>query len=195
MKKPIFNVCLRVILPLILVMTVLMMAATYVLFWKTCNDVAPADKSISDSGVLTGHILLQAEEEGYYYEVFGVLDSSETVAFRVSAGQRDQIPYMEPSYYPTSYWHGEYEIMDLSRDYPMLDSGYGIGYLSQPNQVKVYDFSAYKGHTQSMGRGPGIVLFFFWIAELFVAGIFTLLDLMAGMIIFFINRDRKKINS
>lgn len=190
-KKPIFNVCLRVILPIILVITVLVMAATYALFWNSCNDVSPADKSISDSGILTGHILLEAEEEGYYYEVFGVLDSSETVAFRVSTEQRDKIPYMEPSYYPMAFWHGEYEIMDLSQDYLMLDSGYGIGYLSQPDQVKVYDFSAYKGHTQSMGRGLGLALIIFWSAELFVAGTLILLDLMAGVIIFCINRSRQ----
>lgn len=193
MKKPIFNVCLRVILPIIGGLTLLVMLATYWMIWNSCNSVSKTDKALSDSGVLTGHILLQAKEEGIFYEMYGILDSSETIAFQVSEEQREKIPYMEPSYYPTAYWKGEYEIMDLS-GYQILDEGYGLGYLSQINQVKVYDFSAYKGHTQDMGRGPGLGLAFLWMAEAYVAGIAAFLDFVVGLVIFLGNRKRKRAN-
>ena len=84
--------------------------------------------------------------------------------------------------------------MDLSRGYEVLEDGFywsGANQLSRMTQVKVYDFSAYKGHTQTMGRGPGIALIFLWLAELMVGGILILLDLIAGIVIFAINRSRK----
>lgn len=193
-KKPIFNVCLRVFLPVLVVLTVLVMLLTYLLIWKSCDDVSAADKELCESGVLTGAMVLQAEN-GAYYEVFEISESSEIIAFCVPKERLGEIPYMEPSYYPEAYWNGPYQTMDLSRGYEILKDGYYLdaaGQLSKMTQVKVYDFSAYKGHTQMMGRGEGIVLVFFWIAELAVAGVLIFLDLAAGLVIFGINRSRKK---
>lgn len=109
----------------------------------------------------------------------------------------DEIPYMQGSYYPIAYWHGSYQTMDLTQGFNIINAGYhGFNHLefqSRLTQVKVYDFSAYKGHTQSMARGVGIAVAFFWLAELCIAGAFIFLDLLGGLIIFSINRDRKRL--
>lgn len=194
-NKPIFNVCLRVFLPLLVVLTILLMLLTYLAIWRDCNDVSAADKELSESDVLTGGMLLQAKDSGEYYEVFDLSDGSGTIAFCVPENKLGEIPHMEGSYYPEAYWYGPYQIMDLSQGYEVLKDGFywsGTDHLSRMTQVKVYDFSAYKGHTQTMGRGLGIALVFFWIAELVVGGILIFLDLIAGFIIFGINRSRKK---
>lgn len=86
---------------------------------------------------------------------------------------------------------------DLSQGFSTINAGYygsnDLEFQSRLTQVKVYDFSAYKGHTQSMGRGVGITVAFFWLAELCIAGALIFLDLLGGLIVFFINRDRRKL--
>ncbi|MDE5748645.1 MAG: hypothetical protein K2I21_13850, partial [Acetatifactor sp.] len=76
-KKPIFNVCLRVFLPFLVVLLILLMFLTYLAIWRGCNDVSAADKELSESDVLTGGMLLQAKDSGEYYEVFDLSDGSE----------------------------------------------------------------------------------------------------------------------
>lgn len=51
----------------------------------------------------------------------------------------------------------------------------------------------YRGYTQPMGRGGGIAVAFFWLAGLCIAGALIFLDLIGGLIILSINRDRKKL--
>lgn len=94
--------------------------------------------------------------------------------------------------YPFSmtYWRGEYQIMDLSQNNPVQDS-YSLASEELPEltQVKVYEFSAYKGYSiQMMSIGPGILLGFMWFGELVIAGIAVLADVSAGLVIFCINR-------
>lgn len=207
-KKPIFNFCLLVILPMLIVLTILIMFLTYLFFWMTCNTVSEEDKAISDSDTLIKCSVLQAEESGEYYEVFmrlpaftsmtvSLWKNSEFIAFCVPEERLDEIPYMQGSYYPVAYWHGSYQTMDLTQGFNIINSGYygsnDLDFQSRLTQVKVYDFSAYRGHTQSMGRGVGIAVVIFWLAELCIAGAFIFLDLIGGLIIFSINRDRKKL--
>ncbi len=197
-KKPIFNFCLLVILPMLVGLTILIMFLTYLFFWMSCNTVSDKDKAICDSDTLIKDLVLQAEESGEYYEVFSLSENSDFIAFCVPEEHLDEIPYMQGSYYPIAYWHGSYQTMDLSQGFSIINAGYyGSNHLefqSRLTQVKVYDFSAYKGHTQSMGRGVGIAVAFFWLAELIIAAFFISVDLTGGLIIFFINRDRKKIS-
>lgn len=188
-NKPVFNICLRVILPILIVMTVMVMALTYLMVWKSCNTVSAEDKETSESGILTDVALLQTRDRGKYYEVYNV--NSEVIAFCVSEDQLDQIPSMAGSYYPVAYWSGQYQTMDLSQGFDIVRQ-YWLSEDSLLSQVKVYDFSAYKGHTQTMGRGPGILLAFLWMAELMVGGILILLDIIGGFTIFGINCGRKK---
>lgn len=199
-KKPIFNFCLLIILPILVVLTILIMFLTYRLAWESCNTVSEKDKAICDSGTLIKGLVLQAEKSGEYYEVFSLSENSDYIAFCVPEERLDEIPYMQGSYYPVAYWHGSYQTMDLSQGFSIVNASssyYGsnrLEFQSQLTQVKVYDFSAYRGHTQSMGRGVGIAVAFFWLAELTIAAFFILVDLIAGLIIFLINRDRKKIS-
>lgn len=196
MKKPIFNVCLWVFLPFLVVLTILVMLLTYVGCWKICNDVSEEDKAVSDSDTLIKRIVLQAEDDGKYYEVYELETTSEYIAFCVSREQLDEIPCMGGSYYPVAYWYGPSRIMDFSQGFHTIREVYysadGADYQTTLTQIRVYDFSAYRGHTQPMGRGGGIAVAFFWLAELFIGGILIILDLIAGVIIFGINRSRKK---
>lgn len=198
-KKPIFNFCLLVILPILIVLTMLIMFLTYRLAWESCNTVSEKDKAICDSDTLIKGLVLRAEESGEYYEVFSLSENSDFIAFGVPEERLDEIPYMQGSYYPVAYWNGSYQTMDLSQGFSIVDTSYYYGsnrleLQAQLTQVKVYDFSAYRGHTQSMGRGVGIAVAFFWLAELIIAAFLILADLTGGLIIFFINRDRKKIS-
>lgn len=193
-NKPIFNICLRVFLPVLAVLTALLMFLTYRMVWESCNDVSEEDKALCESGVLMGAMVLRAEN-GAYYEVYEIDDGSGDIAFCVSQEQLGEIPYMEPSYYPQAYWDGPYQMKDLSRGYEIVADGYyldGAARLAELTQVKVYDFSAYKGHTQPMGRGPGIALMFLWMAEGVVGGFLMLLNLVIGLVIFGINCGRKR---
>lgn len=196
-KKPIFNFCLLVILPMLVVLTILIMFLTYLFFWMSCNTVSEEDKAISDSDTLIKCSVLQAEEGGEYYEVFSLSENSDFIAFCMPEEHLDEIPYMQGSYYPVAYWHGSYQTMDLSQGFSTVNAGYygsnDLEFQSRLTQVKVYDFSAYRGHTQSMARGVGIAVVLFWLVELCIAGAFLFLDLLGGLIIFFINRDRKKL--
>lgn len=199
-KKPIFNVCLKVFLPLILLLTVLVMALSYRMIWNSCNDVSKEDQAIAESSVLYLFTVLETGKDGCYYEV-SLLDKNADspyagtyIAFQVTEEERDKIPYMAGSYYPTAYWYGDYQVMDLS-GYPVMDSSYWAGTeneLSVLNAVRVYDFSAYKGHTQELGRGGGLGLVFLWMAELFAAAFLLLLDVIGGVIIILVNRERRK---
>lgn len=198
-KKPIFNVCLKVLLPLILLLTVLVMALTYRMVWRSCNDVSKEDQAIAESSILYLFTILETGEEGRYYEV-SQIDNEDSpyagtyIAFRVTEEERDEIPYMAGSYYPTAYWYGDYQVMDLS-DYSVIDSSYWAdtaAHLSVLDEVRVYDFSAYKGHTQAMGRGGGLGLVVLWMAELFLAAFLLLLDVIGGIIILCENRERRK---
>lgn len=198
-KKPIFNVCLKVLLPLILFLTVLVMALTYRMVWRSCNDVSKEDQAIAESSILYLFTILETGEEGRYYEV-SQIDNEDSpyagtyIAFRVTEEERDEIPYMAGSYYPTAYWYGDYQVMDLS-DYSVIDSSYWAdtaAHLSVLDEVRVYDFSAYKGHTQAMGRGGGLGLVILWMAELFLAAFLLLLDVIGGIIILCVNRERRK---
>lgn len=195
-KKPIFNICLWIFLPFLIVLTILVMLLTYMGCWKISNDVSEEDKAVSDSDTLIKRIVLQAEDDGKYYEVYELRTTSEYIAFCVSREQLDEIPCMGGSYYPVAYWHGSSRIMDLSQGFKTIKELYysadGADYQSTLTQIRVYDFSAYRGHTQPMGRGGGIAVAFFWLAELFIGGILIILDLIAGMVIFGINRSRKK---
>ena len=156
-KRPIFNFCLIVILPMLIVLLILIMFLTYLLAWKSCNTVSEKDKAISDSDTLIKGLVLQAEESGEYYEVFGLSKSSGFIAFCVPEECLDEIPYMQGSYYPVAYWHGSYQTMNLSQGFNIINAGYygsnDLEIQSQLTQIKVYDFSAYRGHTQSLGRG------------------------------------------
>lgn len=196
-KKPIFNFCLLVILPMLVVLTILIMFLTYLFFWMSCNTVSEKDKAISDSDTLIKCSVLQAEESVKYYEVFSLSENSDFIAFCMPEEHLDEIPYMQGSYYPVAYWHGSYQTMDLTQGFNIINAGYygsnELEYQSRLTQVKVYDFSAYKGHTQSMARGVGIAVAFFWLAELCIAGALIFLDLIGGLIIFSINRDRKRL--
>lgn len=200
-NKPIFNVCLKVILPILIVLTALIMALTYRMVWKSCNTVSAADKETSESGELMAVATLQAKEDGKYYELYEIDDRSEIIAFCVTQEQQGQIPYMLGSYYPVAYWSGQYQVMDLSHGYEPVDSPLGRhgnhyqywqGQDPGLSQVKVYDFSAYRGHTQSMGRGPGLGLIILWLSELMVGGFLILMNLIGGFIILGINISRKK---
>lgn len=196
-NKKIFNVCLKVILPILIALTVLVMALTYLMVWESCNTVSAADKETSESGELIEVALLRGEKDGKYYEVFGINGSPEIIAFCVSEEQIGQIPYMEGSYYPVAYWKGQYQVMDLSQGFEIMDDAFSAYQYYQDtapqlSQVRVYDFSAYKGHTQLMGRGPGIALILLWMAELMVGGILIVIDLIGGFTILGINHSRKK---
>lgn len=195
-KKPIFNIFLKVFLPLLIVLTILLLPLTYLMFWLDCNDVSAADREVSESGTLDYVMVLQGEEDGVYYDVFEITERrTELIAFRVTQEQMGDIPYMEPSYYPVAYWNGPYQTLDLSQGYDILKDFYRYRdadwRLPQMTQVKVYDFSAYKGHTQDMGRGPIIGVVLLWALELMVGGILILLDLAVGLIIVGVNRKRK----
>ncbi|MDE5893393.1 MAG: hypothetical protein K2H45_10780 [Acetatifactor sp.] len=195
-KKPIFNVFLWVFLPFLVVLTILVLFLTYVGCWKANNDVSEEDKAVSDSDTLIKRIVLQAEDDEKYYEVYELQTTSEYIAFCVSQEQLDEIPCMGGSYYPVAYWHGPSRIMDLSQSFKTIKEVYysadGADYQTPLTQIRVYDFSAYRGHTQPMGRGGGIAVAFFWLAELFIGGILIILDLIVGMVIFGINWSRKK---
>lgn len=192
-KKPIFNVCLLVLLPLLVVLTVLIMFLTYVEFWKSCNTVPDKD---ADSDTLIKCAVLQSEEDGKYYEVYELRESHGYIAFCVPEEQLDEIPYMGGSYYPIAYWSGPSQLMDLSQGFRIIEKKHynidELEYQSQLSQIRVYDFSAYKGYTQPMVRGPILAVVFLWLAELFAGGFLIILDLIGGLIIFRINRDRKK---
>lgn len=199
-KKPIFNVCLKVLLPLILLLTVLVMALTYRMVWKSCNDVSNEDLAMAESSTLYLFTVLETGKEGCYYEVSRIDENEDSpyagtyIAFQVTEEERNEIPYMAGSYYPTAYWYGDYQVMDLS-GYPLIDSLSRVdteNYLSVLDAVRVYDFSAYKGHTQELGRGAGLGLVFFWMAELFAAAFLLLLDVIGGIIIILVNRERRK---
>lgn len=101
---------------------------------------------------------------------------------------------MEPSYYPVAYWNGSYQTLDFSQGYDILADFYRNGdvRLLEMTHVKVYDFSAYKGHTEWMGRGPIIGVFLMWVLELMAGGFLIILDLAAGLIIAGINNSREK---
>ena len=198
-KKPVFNFCLKVILPMLLLLTVLVMALTYRMVWKACNDVSKADQAIAESGILYLFTVLESGEEGSYYEVSRIMEDENNpyadayIAFRVTEEQRNEIPYLAGSYYPTAYWYGEHQVMDLS-GYSVVEGSHWADAEADLNvldAVRVYDFSAYKGHTQAMGRGGGLGLIFFWLAELLAAAFLLLLDVIGGIIIICINRERR----
>lgn len=195
-KKPIFNVCLRVILPVLIWLTMMVMLVTFWLIWYTCNEVFWFDKKISHRGELDFPLVLQAEEKEYYYEVYNVVyktsNASEYIAFRMSSEHLGEIEHREYDVYPPpiTYWRGEYQILDLSQNDIVQDS-YCLAEAEMPKltQVKVYEFSAYKGYSiPVMSRGAGLMLGLMWVGELFIAGIAVLLDITAGLIIFAFNR-------
>ncbi len=195
-KKPIFNVCLRVILPVLIWLAMMVMLTTFCLIWYECNEVFWFDRIISDSGELDFPLVLQAEEAGYYYEVYKASyeksSSSEYIAFCMSSEHLGEIEHQDPNAYPPpiTYWRGEYQIRDLSQNELIQDSYcQAEEKLPKLTQVKVYEFSAYKGYRiHMMSRGVGLMLGFMWFGELFIAGIAILLDITAGLIIFGINR-------
>lgn len=191
-QKPMFNFCLLVILPILIVLTILIMFLTYLFFWNASNDVSENDKAISDSDTLIKVMVMQAEG-GEYYEVFMLQDTSEYIAFCMSEEHLDEIPCMGGSYYPIAYWYGPSQTMDLSQALCVTMVDYYADNIEFLSRIEVYDFSAYKGHTQPMGRGWGIAVAFFWLAELIIAAFFIFVDLIAGLIVFLINRDRKKV--
>ena len=168
--------------------TVLAMALTCIIVWYSCNTVSEQDKATSKSGVLKSYALLQDEESGRYYEVYENSSvGSEIIAFSMSQGQLGRIPSMDDGYYPVAYWNGSCQIMDLSQILLVRQYQYGADPLL--SQVKVYDFSAYKGHAKGMHRGTVALLIFLWIAELTVGGILILLYLIG---VFIFNHNRKK---
>lgn len=192
-KKPIFNVCLRVFLPLLVALTILIMLLTYLFFRKSCNNVSEEDKTVADSDTLIMSMVLQAEEDEQYYEVYELSKTSGYIAFNVPEEHLGEIRCMGGSYYPVAYWYGPCQVMDLSQGFHIIKSvNYNaddLSYQSRLTQIKVYDFSAYKGYTQPMGRGGGIAVAFLWFAELCIAGFLIVIDLIVGMIIFGMNKS------